>query len=86
MNKSAFYAIISILVFAIVVLSLMLIQNQNVIKQQEAKIAAQQKQIATLQEENQKLSTASPENLMRIGKELVKDKGASIVNQILNSK
>jgi Tfp pilus assembly protein PilV len=86
MNKSAHYGVIAILIIAIIVLSLMLVQNQNVINQQEAKIASQQQQIATLQAENQKLSEASPENLMRIGKELIKDKGASVLQQILNSK
>lgn len=86
MNKSALYGVIAILIIAVIVLSLMLVQNQSVIKQQEAKIATQQQQIATLEAENQKLSEASPENLMRIGKDILKDKGASVLQQILNSK
>jgi cell division protein FtsL len=83
MKKSVAYTIIVVLVGIIIALSAMLLQSQNNIKTQRTTILKQQEQITQLQAENEKLSAATPENLLRMSGQFAKEKGVDILKKLV---
>jgi cell division protein FtsL len=82
-KDSTLKGIIAILVFVIVGLSLLLIQNQRTIKDQQVTIAAQQKQIDDLNAKVAELSAVTPEALINDAKSLLRNQGASFLNDFI---
>ena len=85
MNKSLVYTVMFLLIAVIVFLSVFLIQSQKTINAQRITISTQQKQITELQAEVNKLSAATPENLLRMSGQFAKEKGANILRSLLFS-
>jgi len=83
MKSSTANAIIVILLLVIVGLSFLLIQNQKTIKDQQTTIATQQKQIEDLSAKVAELSAVSPESLVNDAKTILKDQGASFLNNFM---
>lgn len=83
MNKGLYNGIICILVIVIAGLALMLYQNQQTIKQQQATIASQQQKISELEGRVKELEAITPESLLNDAKSLLKDQGASFLNNFI---
>lgn len=82
MKLSTETAIIIILTSVIAVLSLMLIQNQNIINSQREVIASQEQQINELKNEAAKAEALSPESLIENVKGVVRKEGFQFLNNL----
>lgn len=83
MNKGLYNGIICILVFVIAGLALMLYQSQQTIKKQQATIATQQSRITELEGRVKELEAITPESLLNDAKSLLKDQGATFLNNFI---
>lgn len=83
MNKSAYQATIAILIGMVLILAFLLYQNQKIINQQRATISAQQQQITELNAKVSELSAITPDKLINEAKTLIKDQGATFLNNFI---
>lgn len=86
MKNSILYVVILIMGFIIAVLGVQLFSSQNIIKQQKLIITQQDQKIKELEAQVKDLSAITPENALRIGSQIVKEKGLEYLKEKFLSK
>lgn len=86
MKRNLGYSLIFVLIFIIALLGILLFDSQNKIKQQKLVIGEQSQKITQLESEVEKLSVATPENIIKMTKGLIKEKGLDFIKDKILSK